>query len=135
VTNAGITVSGLNEFRRKLKDMDGALPKQLRMVLNESADVIVGDARPRVPRRSGRAQGTVRARSTQSKARVTGGGRKAPYYPWLDFGGRIPRGPRRPFLTRGRFIYHAYFSHRDEFRGRMQDGIIKLARDAGVEIS
>jgi hypothetical protein len=135
MTNAGVTVEGLNEFRRKLKDMDSALPKQLRMVLNESADVIVGDARPRVARRSGRAQNTVRAKSTQSKARVSGGGRKAPYYPWLDFGGQIPSGPRRPFLSRGRYIYHAYFRHRDEFRGRLFDSITDLARDAGVGIS
>ena len=128
-----IRIEGLKEFQRGLKALDKDLPKALRLAFNEAADIVVSDAKPRVARRSGRAAGTVKARSTQTASRVAGGGNRAPYYPWLDFGGKIPRGPRRPFLKEGRYIYNAYFRMRDT--GRYQDalsaGLIKVASSAG----
>lgn len=131
-----VKIEGLTQFRRGLKDIDAALPKALRLAFNEAADAVVSDARPRVPRRSGDARASVKARSTQTKARVSGGGRRAPYYPWLDFGGKIPRGPRRPFIGRtGRYIYRAFFARRDEFVDNLSEQLVKVARDAGIEVT
>ena len=131
-----VKIEGLREFQRGLKDMDRDLPKALRLAFNSAADVIVSDARPRVPSRTGRARASVVARSTQTKARVEGGGRKAPYYPWLDFGGRLPSGPRRPFIGRtGRYIYHAFFRRRDEFTADLSDRLVDVARSAGIEVT
>lgn len=132
-----IRISGLNEFRRGLKAMDRETPKALRLAFNDAADIVVTDARPRVPSRTGRAARTVKARSTQTAARVAGGGNRAPYYPWLDFGGKIPRGPARPFLKDGRYIYNAYF--RNKRTGRFQDvlstRLVGVARAAGIEVT
>lgn len=135
-----IKIEGLREFTRGLKDMDRDLPKALRLAFNTAADVIVSDARTHVPSRSGRARSSVVARSTQTKARVEGGGRRAPYYPWLDFGGSVGRNHsvKRPFLGReGRYIYKAYFRRRDsgEFQDALLDGIKTVARDAGIEVT
>jgi hypothetical protein len=136
-----IKIVGLREFTRGLRDMNRDLPKALRLAFNSAADVIVADARPRVPRgRTGHAQESVRARSTRTRARVEGGGRLAPYYPWLDFGGTInPRGTqqiRRPFIGRtGRYIYKAFFARRDEFTRELADNLVDVARSAGIEVT
>ena len=132
---AEVRITGLRDFQRGLKEMDSDLPKALRLGLNDAADIIVSDARPRIPRRSGRAKGSVKARSTQKAARVVGGGNRAPYYPWLDFGGQIPSGPRRPFLKDGRYIYNAYFRNRGEFRELLEENLVKVAKQAGLEVT
>lgn len=133
-----ISITGLRKFSRDLKKIDNDLPKTLRVALNEAADVVVSDARPRVPRRSGRAQRSIKARSTRTAVRVSGGGSRAPYYPWLDFGGRVgkARSIRRPFLKDGRFIYRAYFDAavRDRFSTVLEKSLIKVAESAGVEV-
>lgn len=131
---ASVQIDGLREFRRNLKELDKDLPKALRVALNDAADIIVSSARPKVRKASGRARSTVKARSTQSKARVVGGGRRAPYYPWLDFGGKIRGGPSRPFLKNGRYIYDAYFRHRDDFVDALERQVVKVATDAGLEV-
>jgi hypothetical protein len=115
----------------------------MRLALNDAANVIVDDAKPRVPARSGRARASVKARSTQSQSRVVGGGNKAPYYPWLDFGGRVGRGRTGPntgsvhrtFIRNGRYIYNAYFRNRGEYATILEASLVKIARDAGVEIT
>ncbi len=134
-----IRIVGLREFQRGLRQLDAGLPKALRVAMNSAADVIVAEARPRVPRGpSGRAAASVVARSTRGRARVEGGGRRAPYYPWLDFGGTIrPRGPiRRPFIGRtGRYIYNAFFARRAQFTERLSDELVKVAAEAGIEVT
>jgi len=133
-----VKIEGLREFKRALKDVDSGLPKALRLAFNDAADVVVSDAKPRVARRSGRAAGTVRAKSTQTKARVSGGGARAPYYPWLDFGGSVGRNRsvKRPFIGKtGRYIYKAFFSRRSDFVDGLEEQLHDLARKSGLEVT
>lgn len=138
-----VKIQGLRQFVKGLKDMDSDLAKAVRLAFNEAADIVADDARPRIPRRSGRARGSLKVASTQKLARVRAGGNRAPYYPWLDFGGQIgaragkARGQRgrRPFLKDGRYVYRSYDRKRPEFIEAMRDGLVKVARDAGVEIT
>jgi hypothetical protein len=134
-----IKVVGLAEFQRNLKKLNADLPKALRVALNGAADVIVDSARPRVPRRSGRAAAALKARSTQTAARVSGGSARAPYYPWLDFGGegrRRGRPAARPFIKQGRYLYAAYYEKRDsgEFEQILTKALLDVAAQAGVEV-
>lgn len=133
-----IKIEGLRKFSRDLKTLDKELPKALRLALNEAAGVIVSDAKPRIPSRSGKARRSVVAQSTRTESRVSGGGNRAPYYPFLDFGGRVGRNKsvRRPFLKEGRYIYRAYFDAavRDEFVQVMEKSLIKVADSAGIEV-
>jgi hypothetical protein len=133
-----VSVTGLREFQRQLRDMDAALPKRIRLVMNEAAQVVIEYARPRIPRRTGRAAGSIKARSTQRTAGVAIGGRRAGYYPWLDFGGqgkRKGRPPARPFIKEGRYLYPALRVKRDELTEIMSSGLAGLAKDAGLEVS
>lgn len=134
-----IKIDGLADFNRNLRKMSADLPKGLRVALNEAADAVVSRARPDIPRRSGRAQAAIRARSTRTEARATGGSARAPYYPWLDFGGegrRKGRPSARPFQKAGRYLYPAYFRLRDsgEFETILTAALLNVAKSAGVEV-
>lgn len=131
-----IQIRGLNEFVRSLKQLDADLAKVLRVTFNQAGQVIVTEARSKVKARTGRARASVRATSTQKAFRITGGSKRVPYYAWLDFGGTIrPRNTiHRPFMRDGRYIYAAYFKHRDELAGQLEAALLDAARAAGVEV-
>jgi hypothetical protein len=130
-------VKGLRELGKSLKRLDADLPKALRIALNDAADIVVDEARPRVPSASGRARKSVKARSTRTASRVVGGSARAPYYPWLDFGGRVGRNRsvHRPFIADGRYIYAAYFRNRGKYAEKLEEALVDVARRAGVEVT
>lgn len=133
-----IRITGLRDFQKQLRSMETGLPKQLRIVLNEAGALIVKYDQDHMPRRTGRAIASVKARSSQREARVAVGGNRAPYVPWLDFGGegRVKGRPgKRPFIREGRYTYKGLRVHRDEITQIMTDGLTELAKSAGLEIS
>lgn len=131
-----IRIDGLKEFSRNLRKLDADLPKAVRLAFNTAADLVVDYARPQIPRRSGRAARSVKARSTRTAARVVGGSPRVPWYPWLDFGGRVGRNRsvKRPFIKEGRYIYAGFYAKRREFEDVMVKGLVDVARQAGVEV-
>ncbi|HEY0700296.1 MAG TPA: HK97 gp10 family phage protein [Micromonospora sp.] len=130
-----IRVEGLSKFARALRKVDADAPKGLRIALNTGAQVVVDAAKARVPRRSGQAAGSLKARSTRTAVRVSGGGARVPYYPWLDFGGRVgrSRSVRRPFLREGRYLYRAYFDNQDRLADTLAKALTDVVRNAGLE--
>jgi hypothetical protein len=132
-----IHIEGLREFSQGLKALDGDMPKVLRLGLNSVAGVVVDQAQPRVASRSGRARRSVRAKSTRTAVRVAGGGKRVPYYGWLDYGGKVGRSRSvvRPFNKQGRYIYPAYYANRDKFDVMLEDALIDVARQAGLEVT
>ncbi len=133
-----ISIEGLKEFNRGLKDMDRDLPKMVRKTLNEAVQIVLKPAQRRVPKRGGGARRSMKPKSTRLLARITAGGRRAPYYAWLDFGGAVGRNRsvRRTFKRKGRYLYKEYFKARDsgEFQEEMEDRLTDLARRAGLVV-
>lgn len=131
-----IAVSGLKEFSKGLRQLDAELPKGLRIALNDAVTLVIDYARPKIPRRSGRAAATLKAKSTRTQARISMGGSRAPYMPWLDFGGKV--GPKksveRPFLKDGRYVYKGLAERRGQITDVMERGIRDVARRAGLEV-
>lgn len=132
-----IRVEGLRELRSALKRMDTGLPKLLRVALNEASGEVVDYAQARMPKRSGRAAASLKAKSTQKEARVGMGGRRAPYAPWLDFGGRVgpKRSVNRPFIRDGRYVYKGLENRRPQIIEIMSKALVQLAKDSGMEVS
>lgn len=135
-----IRIDGLKEFNRSLKRMDKGLPKAVRLASNEAADIVVREAKPRVPigpGKGGHAASSIKAASTAKAARISAGGKRFPYYAWLDFGGRV--GPRksvkRPFLKSGRYIWKAYDDRKAEVEQQLATGLTEVARSAGLDPS
>ncbi|MDG4762426.1 HK97 gp10 family phage protein [Micromonospora sp. WMMD710] len=132
-----IRVQGLAEFNRSLRKLDADAPKGLRLAHNEAAQIVVDAARPLMPRRSGRAQAAVKARSTRTATRVSAGSSRAPYVPWLDYGGEGRRKGRpayREFRKGGRYVYPAFHAHRDDVQGALEGALLKVVRSAGLEV-
>lgn len=130
-----IRIQGLAQFSRALRKMDADAPKALRVALNSGGQVIVDAVRPKFPRRSGRAVGTVKARATRTAVRVSEGGNRAPYVPWLDFGGRVGRGRsvKRPWMPEGRYLYDTYYDKKPQLADTLADALVGLIRDVGLE--
>jgi hypothetical protein len=131
-----IKITGLAEFNRNLRRLDSDLPKVLRQAQNKAAQLVVDWAQPRVPSRSGKARRSLRASSTRTETRITGGGARVPYYPWLDFGGRVgrKRSIHRAYLSGGRYIFAGYAARRDEVSQALVEALIEVADQAGVVI-
>lgn len=132
-----VEVSGLKEFNKSLRKMDSDLPKALRIALNGCSDFLIQKTKPQIPKRSGRAADSLKARSTRTAVRIAVGGPKAPYYPWLDFGGKVGKKDSvvRPFFTEGRYLYPTLRKNRDEFTKIMQAAIVGVAEGAGLDVS
>jgi len=131
-----IKVTGLREFQRALKELDGESQKQLRVVLNSVSETVAKGAARRVPVKTGRASSSLRAQSSQREARVIGGSKKVSYYGWLDFGGRIGRNKsnHRPFVKSGRYMYPTFTANRDSIYKALTAGLTDLARDSGLTV-
>lgn len=132
-----IRIEGLSQFRAGLKRMDKDLPKGIRIALNGVVDIVVDDARPRIPRQSGRAASSLKSQSTQSKARIKAGGSRAPYFPWLDFGGKTGPGRSvvRPFFKKGRYVWLSFADKRTEITKALEDAMADVARGAGLDVT
>lgn len=140
MANARVQIQGLRELRLGLRRLDRNLPRAIRVAGNESADMIVNRSRPLVPvgpAQGGHAASSIRKASTQSEVRVSEGGPRYPYMPWLDFGGTINKNTsnptRRPFYTDGRFIWHVFGEHQAEVEQNMREALRRIALEAGLE--
>lgn len=133
---AKVGIEGLAEFNRGLRKLNADAPKGLRLALNEAANLLVERTRPEIPRRTGAAAASLKAKSTRTSARVGVGGRKAPYYPWLDFGGRTGKNKsvQRPFYAEGRYLYPTLRRVRPEIENALRGALVRVAEDAGLEV-
>lgn len=131
-----VQIEGLRDIVRALRQVDADLPKALRLAANMAADIVVNEARRDVPTRTGRAKASIKAKSTRTAARVTSGGRRAPYMPFLDYGGRVGRNKsvRRPYISDGRYVYPAFRRKRAEFEAVLRDQLRSVVRGAGLEM-
>ena len=129
-----IAVKGMVELQRALKDLDGESQKEIRVELNKIAETVASGAARRVPVRSGKARASLRAKSSQRETKASAGGRKAPYYAWLDFGGKTGRkkSVRRPFVRSGRYLYPTVGANRDTLVAAIAKALTDLARRKGL---
>lgn len=133
-----VKVKGLREFSRAVAAADKGLKKEIRLALNEAADLVVSESKPVFPVLTGRAANTIRAASTQKASRVRLGGAKAPYGPWLEFGGKVGKSNsiQRRYVREGRYVYEKYRRLRDsgEFQQAMTGALVELGDKAGLEV-
>lgn len=128
-----VRVDGLDDLRRGLRKVDKGLSRGLGQAGKNAAKIVADAARGEVPQRSGSAAQSVRALADRGGGAVKAGGPKAPYYPWLDFGGRVGRQKAtvRPFRKSGRYIFPALEKHRDDVVREFERLVAAVIRDAG----
>lgn len=132
-----VRVEGLRDLQAALRRLDGESQKALRVALNTAVELIAVDVRRRLPYGTGRAKSTVRPTSSQREASLSAGGRKAPYVPWLDYGGRVGRNRSvsRPFKPEGRYVYPSYHANRDDMLDVLATEITRAAISAGLTVT
>lgn len=130
-----IEIQGLRELARGLKTMDAEFPKMLRQAANDAAQIVVDEARPLVPRKTGAAAASIKVASTRTAARVQAGSKKAPYFAFLEFGGRVGKNKasKRPFIREGRYLWPAIIRRREEIEAELAKGLERVVEAAGVE--
>jgi hypothetical protein len=133
---AVLHVEGLAQVQRSLRQIGPAAAKGLRLALNEAAELLIDRVRPKIPSRTGAARRSLKARSSQKAVRIAVGGRRAPWYPWLDFGGRTGPGRSvvRPYIADGRYLYPGLRANRAEIQQLIVQRLREVAEDAGLEV-
>lgn len=136
VAATALRVNGLRELQAALKAIDGEAQKELRGVLNDAAQVVVKHARPLMPVKTGTAAASLKVLSTQREARVKEGSAKAPYAPWLDYGGAVGRNRsvKRPFVKGGRYVYPAYYANQEAIDSMLSNALTELIKRHGLEV-
>lgn len=130
-----VEIRGLRELGRAFKQVEGDIPNKLKQTFRELAVKVIGRVTAKVPARTGRARASYVPRASTRGAGIAFGGSKAPYVPWLDFGGRV--GPRksvlRPFLKEGRYLYPTLSEMRTEIIDDTDKAIEAAVKAAGFE--
>jgi hypothetical protein len=124
-----VEVGGLAQLSRGLRAVDAGAPKELRLAFNAAAQLLIDKAKPTVPSVSGAARRSMVARSTRT------GGKTAPSFPGLDFGGlgrRSGRPAAREFIREGRYVYPTLRKIRPEIEKQLQDSLTAVIRNAGL---
>lgn len=129
-----VEVDGLRALRAALRDVDKSFSRELGQAGKRAAELVAESARAKVPVRSGAARGSVRATAGRGGS-VSGGGARAPYFPWLDWGGRVGRGKSvyRPVVQGGRYLYPALGERRDDVIDTFVALVDELTRKAGLQ--
>jgi hypothetical protein len=137
VTNFEVTsVKGLKPLASALKKVGPEAPKGLRIALNSVAEIVVKAAVPLVPRKSGAAAKSIKVKSTRTSARIAAGGSRVPYYPWLDFGGKVGRHKSvvRDFYRSGRYIYPTIAKKQVDIQKALEKALADVVTAAGLEV-
>lgn len=133
MTSIDVKVDGLDRLRRNLRAAGQGLEKDLRRANLDAAQIVASEAQRRVPKRTGKTAGTVRALASQRDARVRAGGTRAPHYPWLEYGGKRPRDRAgRPRVSGGRYLYPAIADVRDQVVDVHERAVRDILRRSGL---
>jgi len=130
-----VTFRGLKEVGTAFRQVDRELPIELKLSFRAIVTKVIGHAQSRIPHITGRAAASLKPRATQKGAAIAFGGTAAPYYPWLDFGGRVGRNRSisRPFIKEGRYVYPTIRADREMIIKDVEDAVEHTAEKAGFE--
>ena len=134
-----VQVHGWPEVRAKLGNLRGQLPAAVRAATKDSAQLVVNDAKRRMPigpGKGGHARSSVRSAATSRGTDVRGGGKRYKYYCWLEFGGRVGKknSVYRKRVKKGRYIYPALDAQRALMRRTLSRNLERAARRSGLSV-
>lgn len=129
-----VAVTGLREVVKGLKAVSDDNNKELKDAFKQIAEEIAQDIRPKVPIKSGRARASIVPRGYQNSPAIAFGGKRAKHMPWLEFGGTLPRGQTRPFISGGRYVFPTIKEKRPEIAEKAEQALLDVARKAGFEV-
>lgn len=130
-------ITGIDQLAGALQGFGDGLPAAVRREMTDQARLIVRGASSKVPRLTGAAAASLGAQEAPAGAEITAGGRTAPYYGFVDFGGNVGRhgATQRPYLPDGRYLYPAVKAGLADIVAAMERAVVNAGREAGVEVT
>lgn len=130
-------VTGADEVAEAARRFAAGLDGHLRTQFQDRARMIARDAQGAVPRRTGAARASVDVQTIEGAVAIVAGGRRAPYFPWLEFGGRVGRNDsvNRPFVRDGRYLGRAIDAQLSDIEAAAARAVVDAGRDAGFEVT
>lgn len=115
-----VRIMGLRKLDRELRRLGAEIPKQLREVSKDAAELVASEARSVAPQRSGRLAASVRASGTARGGVVRAGLARVPYAGVIHFGW-----PRHHIAPQP-FLYEALDRRREEVIRRFEQDVAAL---------
>jgi hypothetical protein len=136
-----VNVEGLAKLNKAFKQVDVELPKKLKVKFRAISENMAAEVRGKIPHQSGNAAASVKARATTRGAQLVYAGTKAPYLPWLNFGGTTGRGHqkggggaiKRDIVKPDRYVYSTVIARMPSTAEAAIRAIDEVARDADFE--
>ncbi len=130
-----VQVTGLREVNAALRATGKEAPKEMREEFRKIIEPLARVAAGKYPSVTGRAARSVTPRASATGAGIAFGGSRAPYAPWLDFGGAVGRKRSivRPFVRQGRYVYPTVMDARDNLEEAAGDAVLTVARRHGFD--
>lgn len=122
---AGVRVEGLRETIRSLNRL-GVEDQDLKAAFKKIGNLVVGDAKTRVPVRSGRLAASIKPSNTKNKSVVRAGGARIPYAGVIHYG-NYNNITAQPFLT------DAVAKNQDAAVKIMEDELQQLINALGLD--
>lgn len=132
----GIDTKEVADLKARLGRSETALDAAVDDATKLIAHGVLTAARRKVPRgRSGNARASLRLVGSSGTQTITGGGQKAPYYAWLDFGGRtgIRNSVHRTYKRGGRYIFPGLVSQSAEIAQALDRAVDDALRAGGLD--
>jgi len=115
-----IQVKGLDEFIRSVDRAQADLPKAVRAATLGAAELVAGDARPRIATMTGRALSSLKvATSSRSASTITAIGPRASVFGW----------------SRGFYITRILNADKPKFEPIQTKALLDVVKAAGLEVT
>lgn len=124
MSGESVKIVGLNKTIRGFKEIDAALPLEVKKLQLEAAELVATEARRRAPKQSGKLAGSIRAGATLRSGVVRVGSAGIPYAGPIHFGWAAHGISPNPFL------YEALDARRAEVFARFDVGMRALVERA-----
>ena len=131
-----VSIVGLRALRRDIARQADTRPSELydalRVAGRQAAEPIAAATRATVPRVSGDLAGDVRVLASRTGAGVRMGRKSLRYAPWIEFGGNLPQGPRRPYVAAGRYLFPAARQYSYRAAGLYSDALQRVLNSSNI---
>ncbi len=133
-----VKITGLKEFQEAVRKLGYEAAKDIAEAVGaEASSLVVTRVKPKIPLGpglGGHARNSVKAVKKGILYEVQAGGPNFPYYPWLDFGGRVGKkqSVRRRFIKEGRYVWSTMNDLQPEIQEIMVKYLTDTLREAGL---
>jgi len=120
-----VNLDDFRKWQRNLRDLTQGLPDVVEDIEEKAAELTADVARPLVRRRTGAAQGSVKALDYSGAWNVIGGDTNVRHFKWLNYAY-----PTR--VHEGRYLWPAFEKSEQDVEDLMDEELLRALKNAGL---